>query len=146
MDSQKFGAGHAGGVDTFLWDRTVSENNDYKRVGIIDNGVCELTPDYYYDDAAREFAKSMGAVEFVNIFVNMSEDEIIEFAKNPNTSTEVLKRLSNDENRYISESASTNLLSQSPNVDKDEWEKFAKTVPKYEHKLKGLHMPKNTLI
>ena len=37
----------------------------------------------------------------------------------------------------ISESASTNLLPQPPNVDKDEWKKFAKTVPKYEHKMKG---------
>ena len=96
MDTQKFGAGHAGGVDTFLWDRTVSENNDYKRVGIIDNGVCELTPDYYYDDAAREFAKSMGAVEFVDIFVNMSEDRKFNLVENENTSSKILERLAHD--------------------------------------------------
>ena len=96
MDTQKFGAGHAGGVDTFLWDRTVSENNDYKRVGIIDNGVCELTPDYYYDSEAMEFAKSMGAVEFVDIFVNMSEDRKFNLVENENTSSKILERLAHD--------------------------------------------------
>jgi len=66
MNSQKFGAGHLGGVDIVIWDRTVLENNDYKRVGVINDGVCELTPDYYSDSEAIEFAKSMGAVEFID--------------------------------------------------------------------------------
>jgi len=64
--SEKFGASFMGGVDLVMWDRTVLENRDYKRVGIINNGVATLSPDYQDDYDAKLYAECMGATSFYN--------------------------------------------------------------------------------
>lgn len=54
----KFGAGFLGGVDIVMWDRTVMEFRDYKRVGTINNNVITLSPDYQDNNQAIEFARN----------------------------------------------------------------------------------------
>lgn len=72
--SERFGAGFFGGVDTVMWDRTVRENNDYKTVGTIHNGLATLRAEYRNDLGAIEFAKSMGATSFENTSIQAYAD------------------------------------------------------------------------
>lgn len=54
----RFGAGHKGGVDTVVWDKTAEENGDYyKKVGYVHNGKIKVYDDYKGDKEALDYLK-----------------------------------------------------------------------------------------
>lgn len=55
--ADRFGAGHMGGVDAVVWDKTAEENGDYKKVGYVHNGKIKVYDDYKGDKDALDYLK-----------------------------------------------------------------------------------------
>jgi len=123
---ERFSAGHMGGVDITMWDRTKKENGDYKRVGIIDKGHAELEEGYQNDDEAIEFSKKHGAKTFehekVKLTPQINDQELVSEIKN----NEVYKQLMKD--------SFNGVMYQPANADKYDSSEILKLWEQVEHK------------